>query len=287
MPRQIFVVPAIALSIASGCTSRTPSPPVLPIPSTPITPGLSPTTQLRFSPGTYRYRLSQTAQIQGDQSLDTLPSTIITEASFLVRVTSDNDSIFQLTVSIDSISIATKGSIPPPRISQASPLDSVLHITFTPTRTTTQVHLPDSLCTYGHLVATAREILAPEFALWIESPSKQLYSDTATVTTCRAGILVQGLTTRQLRDSGREPPEFSIEQTTAFNGAGLLRRDSITISGSTVTRGTLSFQPGNRLPSRVQTNSEGTVIVQLGTSRTVFRQRSAQEIKLETAIPPD
>jgi hypothetical protein len=287
MRRQISAVAAGALSVIGGCTSRVPSPPAPPIPSTTALPDPSITTHLRFSPGIYRYRLTQTAQIQADGLPDTLPSTSITGALFLVQVTSSDASTFELTVSVDSINIATQGSIPPRSATPVRTLDSILHITITPSQTITQVYLPDSLCVYGHLISIAREILVPELPLLTESPSKNPYLDTATFTSCRAGVIVETLTTRQLRDSGRDPPEFHIQQTAEFRGTGFLRRDSITVSGSTSTEGTLSFQQGNRLPSVLESKSHGRITVRLGISTTVFQQTSSQKIHLETANPPD
>src|SRR5688572_26630981 len=196
MPRQFLVVPAAVLTVSVGCTARMPSPPTLPTPSIPAVPATS-TTQLRFSAGTYRYRLLQTAEIQSDQPADTIASTIRTEAIFLIRVVSDNDSTFHLIVSIDSIHIATGSLIPPRSISQMWALDSVLHITFTPTSTISRANLPDSLCAYGQFISTARLILVPELPLQVQSPLRGRHSDSTIVRSCHAGAIVEGLTVRE------------------------------------------------------------------------------------------
>jgi hypothetical protein len=271
-----------------SCTSRAPSPATPPLPSTPggVDPSPSLANYLRFTPGTYRYRVAQTARIQAEGSVDTVPSVVTTEAILLISVWSDSDSTFDITVSIDSINIATQGSIPRRSAGQVTRLDSIVHVAFTPTSVITQVHLPDSLCTYGGFIGIAREVLVPELPLWIEGPSKRTYTDTATVTSCRAGAKLESLTTREVHDLGRDPPEFSIKGRTVLRGMGLLRRDSIVIGGSTSTRGSLIFEQGNRLPSILQSESEGMITITLGASRTVFRQTSTQAIHLEPSNRP-
>ncbi len=280
--QNISAVLILVAGIAGACTPRAVSPPL----PTPGPTGLPPTDRpalryLRFSPNTYRYRFQQTVQINAEGSADTVPSTISTRAVVLVVVTSEPDSSIRVTVSFDSIFISTHGSIPSRGFSQVVSLDSVLHTRFSPTGVTVETRLPDSLCAYGQFVSAARELLLPELQFQIESPQRKIYTDTATHQACRAGVAIKLVTTRELQDQGQDSGELALRQQTEIQGAGVLRRDSLMVTGSVSTRGKVSFATGNRLPSLVQTQSEGTIRVQLGSLTTIFSQTSNQEIQLE------
>jgi hypothetical protein len=268
--------------ITLACTARkTPPRPPAPISPEVRVPGQSVPTYLRFSANVYRYRFQQRAHITAEASPDTVPSTIVTQALILVAVTADADSSIRVSVSFDSISISTQGSIPSRGLSQVTRLDSVLQVQFSNANTRIQMHSPDSLCAYGQFVSAARDLLLPELAIQVISPGDSVYTDTIVENSCRAGTSIEMITTQQLQDLGHEPPEFSLQQQAEIRGVGLLRRDSIAISGSIATFGTATFATANRLPSLVQTNSKGMITVRLGTITTVFSQISQQEIRLE------
>ena len=284
MRQQNSVARSILFALGTlSCTPRTPVTPPLPLP-TPQEVSLTtiPVRRLVLSPGNYQYRLTQTAEVIPNDSAGTAnPSLVTTTALFRVDVSQQGDSGFSATVSIDSLRITSQGSIPQTGAALVQRIDSLLQAVLSPALITSYSHLPDSLCMYGSLISTARLILLPELPLEADPTSQKTYTNTAQEISCRAGARVESLTTRQLRKLGKEVSDFSLEERTDLNGAGLLRQDSVAISGSLLTRGTVSFSTESRLPSLILTNSEGTITVQLGAKRIVFRQTSKQEIRLE------
>ncbi len=288
MNRLHITLIAGIIGLATSCTPASRVPPT-PGPATPEIPSINEapgSVSYQFAPNTYRYRFQQTADIHGNGPTDTTPSRILTQGLFRVRVAAESDSSVTITISADSISITSQGSIPGRGLQQISTLDSVVTAKFSPSGVVMGAELPDSLCAYQQFTAMARELLLPELGLQTQSPTRQVYRDTVTQHACRAGTRIELVTVRQLRDRGRNPAEFSLEQETEIRGAGMLRRDSITVSGSVATRGTVSFSIGNRLPSLIQTHSEGRITVNLGSTTTLFHQRSTQEIRLEGIEPP-
>jgi hypothetical protein len=275
------LVGLITMSCAPSVVPRLPSP--LPGPEDPAVSTVPPVTSLTFSPGSYRYHLRQTAEIIAQESGNTAaPSTITTTAVFYVEITRQSDSLLLAVISVDSLRITSQGLIPQTRSGQGARLDSIFQAVLSPTLITSQGQLPDSLCQYGQLVSTARLILLPELAFEPAIPSRRVYGDTTREVSCHAGARLETLTTRQLRNSAKEPTEFSIEQQADLQGTGVLRQDSVVISGSIRTQGTASFPTGGRLPSSILTSSDGTITVQLGITKTVFRQQLNQEIRQET-----
>lgn len=239
--------------------------------------------RLILLPGSYRYRLRQTAEITAQDTGNATPPSIVTTSAFFdIDISQQGDSSYSATISVDSLRIVTEGSIPPATPRQVERIDSIFKAVLSPTLVTVERQLPDSLCTYGQLTGIAHLILLPELALELEVPSRKTYSDTTRELLCRVGTRIDGLTTRQLQNLPGEPTEFAIEQQTDLHGTGLLRQDSVRIHGSVLTRGTASFTTKSRLPSSLLTNSHGTITIQLGTTITVFRQVSNQEIRLET-----
>jgi hypothetical protein len=283
MRQPNFATPAIlfVLGILS-CAPRAPVTPSLP----PIPEEASSTAPVKYlvlSAGNYQYRLTQTAEIvANDSGSAATPSLVSTTALFQVVVSHQDDSSFSATISVDSLRIAPQGLIPQPTSVPVQRIDSLLQAVLSLTHVTSHSQLPDSLCVYGPFISTAQLILLPELALQLDLTSQKTYGDTARELSCRAGAHIESLTTRQLRRSAGNFLDLALEQRTDLNGAGLLRQDSVRISGSVLTRGTVSFRTESRLPSLILTTSEGTVTVQLGSNRTVFRQTSNQEIRLDT-----
>lgn len=283
MHSKSFATTAICLAgVVAACTPAT-IPPPSPTPEKPqaVGPDQPAIRSLYFSPNVYRYRYEEAARITADGSGDTVPNTITTNARILVTVATGADSTIAVSISFDSISITTQGSIPSRGFSQVTSLDSVLLGNFSRASTTVEARLADSLCAYSQFITVARELLLPELLVQIESPGRKVYIDSVTQNACRGGITVKLATIRELRDLSRDPPEFTIQQQTEISGTGQLRRDSIAVSGSISTRGAATFATANRLPSLVRTESEGTITVRLGNLTTVFRQTSHQEIRLD------
>lgn len=285
--------PAIApfllvLSILSCTAGGVPGPPrPSPIPEEHTSPPTSTTRYLILSPGIYEYRWRQTAEISTQDSGYTLtPSTTVTTALFYIDISQRADSSYSAVVSVDSLSITAQGSIPTLGLPRTERIDSILHVVLSPALVTFHERLPDSLCAYGHLVATARLILLPELALSPQVASRKTYSDTSREVSCRAGTHIESLTTRQVRRSGTDSAALAIEQKSELSGTGFLRRDSVTVSGSLSARGAAFFLKDSRLASTILMDSEGTITVRLGEAKTIFRQVSNQEIRLRGSSIP-
>ena len=281
-------VSAFALLLASAACASGGSPPTtVPGPSTPvgITPEPAQAMHLRFSPGTYRYQFTQTAEITGSGSADTVPGTITTRALIHAVVTSQADSSFAVSISFDSVVVSTQGSIPPRSMSQLPSLGSIVHGVFSQAVTSTEIRLPDSLCSYGQLAGIGREVLLPELAFEAELPTRKAFTDTTTYRSCRAGIMVDVTTKRELKHVSRGTGEMTLEQESIVQGSGILRRDSIAVTGSISTRGRVSFNALNRLPTLLRSESHGRITVRLGSTITHFRQQSTQEIQLVGTEP--
>ena len=284
MRLHISILQAVPLIVLlPNCTPRVqPLPPGRgPIVSDANPPTGVPTTRnLRLSAGTYRYRLIESTHIQLQGPGDTIPGTIRTEAlvSILV-VPATTDSGFVALVSIDSIRISRDGPVPLPSMTPLVRLDSVLRVVFAPSGNVTEVLLADSLCAYSEFVTLAQDLLLPRIPNALTIPTNIRYADTLTIHGCRAGATVETVTTRELRSSERIPVEFALQRQSTIRGSGLIRRDSLTLTGSVSTLGTVVFDAGNRLPLYLKTKSEGLVTVHLGSNHSVFQQASVREVQ--------
>lgn len=288
MYQQHISISALTLLLTSGaCTSGGSPPTTTPGPSTPtgITTEPAQATRLRFSPGRYRYQFTQTAEITDSGSADTVPGGIVTRALIYAVVTTQPDSSFAVSVSFDSVAIITRGSIPPQGTSQLVSLGAIVIGVFSQTMTSAEIQLPDSLCSYGQLAGIGRELLLPELAFEAQLPMRRTLTDTTTYRSCRAGIAVDVTTTRELKNAGRSTGEIELEQESRVRGLGVLRRDSIAITGSISARGRVLFATLNRLPTLIRSESQGRITVRLGSTTTDFRQQSSQEIQLVGTEP--
>ena len=267
----------------AACTSGPSIPAPAPVPAPVETLQTLPTliSRLHFSADSYRYRFTQTAEVRVLDSIEASQSAVTTRALFLVEISPKADSSFSIHISVDSVSIATAGAIPHSVLGRPLQLGTVLHLIVSPTGMIIESQLPDSLCPFGQFLGTARELVLPELPLGVETPLRRTYADTSIQHACRAGADIRIVTTRQLQDLRKVPLELDIQQRAELQGAGLLRRDSITVSGSVATRGTALFSVPNRLPTTVQTRSEGTITVTVGQVKTVFQQLSQQTLQLE------
>ena len=285
--RNAFGVLSILIT---GCTTPGARAPTV-TPSVPAEAvGVGPTedpTELSFSAGSFQYRLRQNTKVHAEGSTDTTSSSITTTALLSVDVTSYSDSGYDVTVSIDSLQMSTEGLIPSRSVADISSLGPVLRASFRGNHPTIETYLPDSLCAYGQFVTAARQVLLPSLSIQITTPLTQVWVDTITTVSCRAGTRIEMFVTRQIKDLRREPHEFALDERTELRGAGLLSRDSVVVSGSITTRGSVSFAGRSRLPSLIQTESGGSIIVQLGNSTIVFQQTSTQHIEQQEPRLPN
>jgi hypothetical protein len=236
--------------------------------------------RLALMAGQFRYDMLQNTTVQIEGGADTLQSFITTTGVLLVEVMDHSDSTYTITVSADSLRLDTRGAGSLP--GQTGPLQvgPVLRASFTRFAVSVENQLADSLCAYGQLLSTARELLLPQLPIDGAFPVRANARDTATTTTCRAGSRITSQTTRDLADLQRQPQEFAVRGQTELAGRGVLRNDSIAVSGLLRSQGTVFFREGLRLPRRVETQSTGRIQVQLGDSTTVFRQTTTQTLEL-------
>lgn len=276
-------------TLIGGCTasgSRGPTIPA-PVPAETDTGSAEDFGELRFSAGSFHYHLREKTKVQAEGSADTASSAITTTALLSVEVTPYGDSDYNVVVSIDSLKISTEGLIPSRSVTGISSLGPILQASFRGNTTTVNSYLPDSLCAYSQFIMAARRILLPRVPVRIGTLPPEVWVDTATITSCRAGSRIKILTTQEIKPLGREPHKFALHETTELTGAGILHRNSVEVSGSIRTLGSISFPGRSRLPSLVETESDGSITIRLGNSTIVFRQSSTQHIEQDTARLPN
>jgi hypothetical protein len=287
-------IPTLTLRLATSllvaaCASSGPR-----LPSTvPSAPAIQADTQpaqalrrLTLSAGNFRYSLIQNTTIQTEGSADTARNSITTRALLLVSVTPEEGLGYRISITVDSIQLTADGQSSFRLPAGTFSLGRVLEASFQPSTNTAQTVLPDSLCTYGQFVTAAHDLLLLQLPAEINTDLSEPRIDSARGTLCRAGTRIEMVSTRQVRETGRGQPVFDLASTTELGGSGLLGRDSIHVSGSIATQGTVSFTGGSRLPWSVETTSQGLISVRLRDSTTVFRQASSQRLQKEQTTTP-
>jgi hypothetical protein len=258
-------------------------------PPTPRQPDVLPTRDSLPSPaprvlglqsGSATYVFTQSSEIRPESPLDTMYSTVAMEAVFLVTVTSQADSIHEISVSIDSIRITSGGPAAAGRTQGPSApvsLGAVLRASFGPGSRDAEILLPDSLCAYGQLVGAVQELLLwplPSTPLLVQNG---MWADSSRFSTCRAGAIVETKARQTAMYSVTQPNELALRTTATIQGAGVMRTDSVTVTGTVTSSGKAVLDGNSRLPSFIRSSSQGVITVRLADSTTVFRQQSTQE----------
>ena len=283
--RKTGLITAVLLTV-SGCStsaSRTLPLPTLPSdrPDTGLTAGLA---TLALRAGQFRYDMLHNATLQVEGEADTLQSLITTRGVLVVDVTDSGDSTYMVTVSADSLRLDTQGPAPSPTTIGPIQIGPILQAIFGRTAVTVENQLADSLCSYGQLLSTARELLVPQLPTdGIVSPRANT-TDTAITTVCRAGARITSYATRDLTDTRRQPQQFVVRGRTELAGMGVLRKDSVAVTGSLTSKGNVFFRESLRLPQKVETEATGKIRVQVGDSTTVFRQITTQVLELRPGM---
>ena len=254
------------------------SPAPLPLPAR--TDSVAPAVILRLSQQRARYSFQQTSTIQNLKAQDSAATGKITTTATLDFVIDsvDSDSQLSFTITADSLQITTEGSIPSPRVIPLT-VGPVLQGSMANGHIVATTALPDSLCAYSQLLNAAFQLILPQLPAEVSLPLSKPVADTITTMSCRAGTRVQLRAHRQLHPSAQSPLALTLEEQVKLAGTGMLRRDSIVISGVITTTGEIVFQPGSRLPQLIQAYSKGTITIRLADSTTVFEQRSTQELE--------
>lgn len=275
----ITAVVALLISACTPSNPRTsPVPPPIPTPI-PDTGVIASTRRLTLVPGHFQYYVLQNATIRTDAVADTMGGGITTTARLVADVSADSDSSYTVVISIDSVQMTSQGAIPSRGIAQVSFLGPVLRASVRARHSIVEMNLADSLCAYGQFVTAARDLLLPALPSQVIIPLPEARVDTMVTVACRAGSRIQMTVVRELKNFSTDPLELTLQGKTELAGLGMVRDDSVSISGTLTTRGKASFTGEFRLPSLVQTESDGSITVRLGDSVTVFHQRSTQEIR--------
>jgi hypothetical protein len=280
---------ALSILLALGaCTSARPGETTTrPIPPGPADTGATaPLPVMSLVPGLSRYDLEQQAIVRVEGHEDSLPHTITTKALLLVEVLMHNDSSYDVTVSVDSLNQIAEGF---GRSSPAHPttLGSVLRVSFSPGGNSAQAQLPDSLCAYSQFVTVARHLVLPRIPAQLMTEPDKMPPDTMHIAGCRAGIHISVESTQEVRNLSGSPLQVSIEERATVKGSGMMQQDSVMIEGSLRAQGTASFTVGSRLPSLVQSQSEGAIKVELADSTVTFRQRITQHLRQRIVNSPN
>jgi hypothetical protein len=287
--RKTKLIAAVVFTAAAGCSpSGVRTPPLPPTPRDhPDTGVTTDEIRLLLRPGQFRYNLLLNGTIQVEGEPGSLQSLITTTAVLVVEVTDHNDSTYEVRVAADSLHVATRQLSPQQIPTGPVNLGPVLRASLTPQSVTVESQLADSLCAYGQVLSTARELLAPQLGIDGSLAQRTSTRDTATTVVCRAGARISAYTTRDLSSSRRSlpnSPEFMIRGRTELAGTGALRSDSVAVTGSLTSQGTMTFLNGLRLPNKVETQSSGRIQVRIGDSTTVFQQTTNQVVELRQAV---
>ena len=285
----------------TGCAPRAPEPPS-PVPVTPPPPRVEtpdprdaplPLVSGRFSyaPGTYRYEVVTESAIRetGDSSTSAANVTTTTLMSLrLERLASDS---LRATVTIDSVWAERDSVVPGP---DTAVKDSVAPAA--PMAFTTIVDAWGTILTIGGpprtecgsadpLLAAARDLLVP---VPDELVVGARWSDTATVSICRGGVL---LTSGAVHDyevlgSRRDTdgmPLMRLARTTAFTMAGTRtteHRQIIALTGQGESRALLELDLRAGVVRSATREGTSDVTVTYGRTSTPFTQRVVQRVTL-------
>lgn len=279
--QRVFAVSLIAmLELIMACTrvpsAESPDPVPIPVRRDSVAPAIV----LRLPQDSTRYSLRQTSSVRNLKAQDSATSGNLTTTAILYFVidSADGNGRLSFTITADSLQITTEGSIPSHRLVPRR-IGPVLQGSVANGRIIAITALPDSLCAYSHLLTAAFHLLLPRLPAEVSLPLPNPVPDTTTITSCRAGTRIQLQIHRQLHSSKQAALTLTLEETVELSGTGMLRRDSITVSGLITTTGEVIFQPDSRLPQLVQTQSDGRVTVRLADSTTVFEQHSTQQLQ--------
>jgi hypothetical protein len=280
MHRRHHVKTALCVLGLSACTSARPRGEIILPPEAvgPADTGTAASPLMALLPGVSRYDLEQHAVVRVEGADDSLPHTITTRALVLVEVLSNSDSSYDVTVSVDSLSQTAEG-FGRPSPTHPTTLGAVLRVSLTPAGNSAQAQLADSLCAYSQFVTIARQLVLPRIPAYVTAEPARTLPDTLRIASCRAGVPISIESTQELRDLGGTPPQVGIDERATVRGSGMIQRDSITIDGSLKAQGSASFTAGSRLPSLVQTRSEGSIRIGLGDSTVTFKQSLTQQLR--------
>jgi hypothetical protein len=277
----------ILLAVTACTRARPGDTTTLPAPATPSDTGvIAPSPLMTLVPGLSRYDLEQQAVVRAEGYEDSLPHTITTRALLLVEVLMHNDSSYEVRVSVDSLNQIAEGFARPSPMHPTT-LGPVLRVSFSFGGHSAEAQLADSLCAYSQFVTVARHLVLPRLPVRLMTQPGRMPPDTMLVTSCRAGVPIRIESTQEVRNLGGSPLQMSIEERATVHGSGIIQRDSVTIDGSLRAQGTASFTGGSRLPSLVQTQSEGSIRIELGDSTVTFKQSLTQQLRQRNIESPN
>jgi hypothetical protein len=268
------------LSLGMACSPSRSVPPVVTPPRTPDPVSVEPSPERRITllvkPDTILYELTQVARFRPLGS-DTV-SIVHTRAILSLFIAKQDDSSYEATVSVDSLQVHNEGGSQRPILGRPALLGVILRGQLTAAGQLIQHTLPDSLCTYGHLVAVAEELFTPRLGISVEVRGTETWTDTLHSSVCRTGSRVSVQTIRETRSSLNGGLTLQSQGRSVLDGRGLLRRDSVVITGDLSVESTTSFREA-RFPISVTTQSEGNITIRLADSTAVFRQTVGHQLQ--------
>lgn len=263
-----------------GCAGPVPSP--APRPPTPVDPGPEvrgvPVVRrilLTTVPDTLLYDFIQSARFEPVQADTT--SRVQTMALYSIAISTREDLSLEATVSIDSLTVTNEGGSRRPFLGRPQWLGPVLRVVMSGNGRTMEHLLPDSLCTYGHLVAAAQELFIPALSVETEVTNDQIWRDTTRSSVCRTGSRITATTARETRSVVSDTLTLRASGVTVLDGRGLLRRDSVWIRGTLSSEMEALIPSGARFPVILRSSSNGELVIHLADSSSRFRQITQQQ----------
>lgn len=270
---------AIAI-LGLGCAAPAPSPaprppaPVETRPEVPTDPVVA-RVLLTTLPDTLLYDFTQTARFEpagGDTS-----SAVVTRALYSLSIAPQDDASLEAIVSVDSLEVTNEGGSRRPILGRPQWLGPVLRVTVSTNGRILEQLLPDSLCTYGHLVAAAQELFVPALGAQAVITNNQAWRDTTVSSVCRTGSRIAVTTARETRSTLGDTVTFRGNSSTLLDGRGILRRDSVLVRGTLAGETEALIPSGARFPVIVRTRSNGELTIHLADSSSRFRQTTEHQ----------
>jgi hypothetical protein len=285
--------------VVTSCTPSAPEPPS-PVPVTPLPPRVEtpdprdaplPLVSGRFSyaPGTYRYEVVTESAIRDGG--DSTEANVTTTTLMSLRLESLATDSLRATVTIDSVWAERDSLVPGPDTVAKDSVAPAIPMTFTTIvdawgTIQSEGAAPRTECGVGDpLLAAARDLLVP---VPRELVVGARWSDTATVSICRGGVL---LTSGAVHDyevlgSRRDSdgmPLMRLARTTTFTMAGTRtteHRQIIALTGEGESRALLELDLRGGIVRSATREGTSDVTVTYGRTSTPFAQRVVQRVTL-------
>ncbi|HEX6808793.1 MAG TPA: hypothetical protein VF118_12455 [Gemmatimonadaceae bacterium] len=287
MPRPIALVGTLVTMVCIAC-STTPNvskPPVsAPAPAKRDSAAAPPARvwSVRRATGTWRYKVESNATVVLASDSTSPPAPIHSMAIYSLAVDSTRDSGYHITGRVDSSTLSAGGRVP------ARPVDS------TASAFSAQI---DSVSGLTNVAMSGGErptcaggvtpFVAAGLTLFVSVPSRlqqgAVWHDSTSTTTCRGTVAVVSKLDRtfQLADTttwkGQSVLRVNVTSTSTIDGQGLASAagDSIWVSGTGTSSGTLLLDPTSMMPVSSTMTGNSAVTVRSRQTTLPFKQQVA------------